>query len=129
MDTDFAPALDHVNPQDSGWGLLTHMGDAVRRDETRSRAEALQMLALTAVQAGDAQSACLHLVQSLDVATGMDPEEALRCLSALKTALVALDSGHCAEGLRIATLCQQVALARELGLAGRRATDRAAFRH
>ncbi len=137
MDTDFAPAHDLFHPQDSGWGLLVHVGEATRRDEARARTEALQMQALMAAQAGDASSACYFLALSLG--SEVLPDSAIASLTALElqVALAALPAEvgaalpvwQAEDARSVAELCQQLAISRETGLACRRANDKALLRH
>ena len=137
MDTDFAPAHDLFHPQDSGWGLLVHVGAAAQRDEARARTEALQMQALVAAQAGDVQSACYLQARSLgsevlpdhQVAplTALELQVALDALPAEVSA--ALPAWQATNARSVAALCQQLAMSRETGLACRRANDKPLMRH
>ena len=137
MDTDFAPAHDLFHPQDSGWGLLVHVGAAAQRDEARARTEALQMQALVAAQAGDAHSACYFLARSLGSEVLPDPHVAPLTALELQVALDALPAEigrtlpdwQATDARSVAALCQQLAMSRETGLSCRRANDKPLQRH
>ncbi|MBV8502011.1 MAG: hypothetical protein JO006_09850 [Paucibacter sp.] len=138
MDSDFSPDLDQVSPEDSGWGLLNHVGDAVQREEATARAEALQNQAVMAARAGDVGAACYYLARSLGVSAELSPDAGPLLLFELQAALAALPGEtHCellpswrpGDAARVAELCQQLALVRELYTSGRRETDRPAPMH